>query len=188
MSDARKTAATNNVLLRLQVDIAALQETRLTETGHLEKRQNATERNTTIEERRAALLELKRQPTQSTRQALGEAIEVNCSAQPEDVPPTIGYNSVRAFSWQLARETSGVSTTVSRRPSDQHTARQLHSKAPGLDGIPVEVIQGAKEPLFEHLHALPCQCWVEWEVPQDIRGCTKTKEITVTAIITGGPR
>ena len=33
---------------------------------------------------------------------------------------------MKVFSWQLTQETSGVSMTVSRRLSDQHTARLVH--------------------------------------------------------------
>lgn len=38
ISDTRKTAVINNELLRLQVDIATLQETRLSESGTLRER------------------------------------------------------------------------------------------------------------------------------------------------------
>ena len=67
-------------------------------------------------QKRAALLEHKRQPTQSTPQALGEA---RGNMQ----------RTARSESIQLAtdRETSGMSTTVSTRPPDQDTARQLYS-------------------------------------------------------------
>ena len=43
---------------------------------------------------------------------------------------------------------------------------QLSSgKAPGNDGIPVEVIQCAKGTLLKELHGILCQCWREGEVP-----------------------
>nr|XP_027212554.1 uncharacterized protein LOC113805698 [Penaeus vannamei] len=44
-------------------------------------------------------------------------------------------------------------------------------KAPGLDGIPAEVIKSRKWPLLSHLHELLCQCWEEGKVPQDMRNC-----------------
>ena len=47
---------------------------------------------------------------------------------------------------------------------------QLSSgKAPGNDGIPVEVIKCAKGALLKELHKKLCQCWREGEVPQDMR-------------------
>ena len=39
ISDARKTAVINNELLRLQIDIAALQETRLADSGTLKEKE-----------------------------------------------------------------------------------------------------------------------------------------------------
>ena len=43
---------------------------------------------------------------------------------------------------------------------------QLSSgKAPGNDGIPVEVIKCAKGTLLMELHEILCQCWREGEVP-----------------------
>ena len=42
-------------------------------------------------------------------------------------------------------------------------------KAPGNDGIPVEVIKCAKGTLLKELHEILCQCWREGEVPQDMR-------------------
>ena len=46
---------------------------------------------------------------------------------------------------------------------------QLSSgKAPGNDGIPVEVIKCAKETLLKELHEILCQC-CRGEVPQDTR-------------------
>ena len=47
---------------------------------------------------------------------------------------------------------------------------QLSSgKAPGNDGISVEVIKCAKRTLLKELHEILCQCWREGEVPQDMR-------------------
>ena len=47
---------------------------------------------------------------------------------------------------------------------------QLSSdKAPGNDGMPVEVIKCAKETLLKEVHKILCQCWREGEVPQDMR-------------------
>ena len=42
-------------------------------------------------------------------------------------------------------------------------------KAPGNDGIPVEVIKCAKGTLLKELHEILCQCWREGEAPQDMR-------------------
>ena len=42
-------------------------------------------------------------------------------------------------------------------------------KAPGMDGIPAEVIKSAKGSLAEHLHNLLCQCWEEGQVPQEMK-------------------
>ena len=44
-------------------------------------------------------------------------------------------------------------------------------KAPGLDGIPPDVIKCAKSTLLGPLHTLLCQCWREGEVPQEMRDC-----------------
>ena len=47
---------------------------------------------------------------------------------------------------------------------------QLSSgKAPGNDGIPVEVIKCAKETLLKELQEILCQCWREGEVSHDMR-------------------
>ena len=48
---------------------------------------------------------------------------------------------------------------------DQHSS----GKAPGNDGIPVEIIKCAKGTLLKELHEILCQCWREGEVPQDMR-------------------
>ena len=51
---------------------------------------------------------------------------------------------------------------------------QLSSgKAPGNDGIPVEVIKCAKGTLLKKLHEILYQCWREGEVPQDMRDANK---------------
>lgn len=42
-------------------------------------------------------------------------------------------------------------------------------KAPGKDGIPPEVLKCIKGPLAEGRHEIPCQCWREGAVWQDIR-------------------
>ena len=44
-------------------------------------------------------------------------------------------------------------------------------KAPGLDGIPGEVIKCGKDVLLPTLHALLCKCWDEGLFPQDMRDC-----------------
>ena len=47
---------------------------------------------------------------------------------------------------------------------------QLSSgRAPGNDGIPVEVIKCAKGTLLKELNEILCQCWREGEVSQDMR-------------------
>ena len=42
-------------------------------------------------------------------------------------------------------------------------------KAPGNDGIPVDVIKCAKETLLKELHEILCHWWKESDVPQDMR-------------------
>ncbi|XP_035663411.1 uncharacterized protein LOC118407100 [Branchiostoma floridae] len=42
-------------------------------------------------------------------------------------------------------------------------------KAPGMDGIPPEVIKNAKGVLLPELHDILCQCWEEGEIPQDMK-------------------
>ena len=42
-------------------------------------------------------------------------------------------------------------------------------KAPGNDGIPVEVLKSGKPTLLEPLHTLLCKCWKEGHIPQDLR-------------------
>ena len=44
-------------------------------------------------------------------------------------------------------------------------------KAPGMDGIPPEIITCGKGALLDQLYELLCQCWEEGEVPQDMRDC-----------------
>ena len=60
-------------------------------------------------------------------------------------------------------------------PSEEELIKAIDrlpsGKAPGLDGIPSEVIKCAKGPLLKYLHILLCQCWEEGEVPQDMRDC-----------------
>ena len=47
--------------------------------------------------------------------------------------------------------------------------RLPQGKAPGMDGIPAEVVQVAGEPFMENLHELLLKCWRDGEVPQDMR-------------------
>ena len=42
-------------------------------------------------------------------------------------------------------------------------------KAPGMDGIPAEVIKCGKEILIPHLHNILCKCWDEGVIPQDMK-------------------
>ena len=58
-------------------------------------------------------------------------------------------------------------------PTEEELSKAIDSlardKAPGGDGIPVEVLQCAKPTLLHHLYELLCQCWEEGYVPQDMR-------------------
>ena len=59
-------------------------------------------------------------------------------------------------------------------PSVGELRRAINSlacgKAPGNDGIPLEVIKGGMNTaLLHHLHVLLLQCWEEGTVPQDMR-------------------
>ena len=42
-------------------------------------------------------------------------------------------------------------------------------KAPGIDGIPPEVLKDGESCLMEHLHKLFCTIWEQETVPQDFR-------------------
>ena len=42
-------------------------------------------------------------------------------------------------------------------------------KAPGLDGIPAEVLKCSGNQLLDNLHQLLCKCWEEGYVPQKMR-------------------
>ena len=42
-------------------------------------------------------------------------------------------------------------------------------KAPGTDGIPIDIIKHCKCTLLQPLHDTLCQCWREGDVPQDMR-------------------
>ena len=61
-----------------------------------------------------------------------------------------------------------------RPPSLEELLKVIDSlacnKAPGKDGIPLEVIKISKNNSFvNHLHELLCQCWDEGTIPQDMR-------------------
>ena len=64
---------------------------------------------------------------------------------------------------------------VDEMPSLEELSKAIDNlpsnKAPGLDGIPAEVIKSGKCPLLQHLYELLCQCQEEGEVPQDMRDC-----------------
>jgi len=55
-----------------------------------------------------------------------------------------------------------VMKKLDKMPSLEELSRATNSlpsgKAPGLDGIPAEVIKSGKWPLLSHLHELLCQC------------------------------
>ena len=59
-------------------------------------------------------------------------------------------------------------------------------KAPGMDGIPPEIIKCGKGALLDQLYELLCQCWEEDVVPHDMRDCniiTLYKENNGTKVI-----
>ncbi|RUS78611.1 hypothetical protein EGW08_013617 [Elysia chlorotica] len=65
------------------------------------------------------------------------------------------------------------------KPSIEELSKAINTfasgKAPGIDGIPPEVIKaGKKTVLLNHLHNLLLQCWVEGSVPQDMRDANTT--------------
>ena len=55
-----------------------------------------------------------------------------------------------------------LSTAIDRSPI---------GKAPGMDGIPPEIIKCGKSALLDQLYELFCQCWEEDDVPHDKRDC-----------------
>ena len=62
---------------------------------------------------------------------------------------------------------------LDREPTIDELSEALDSlasgKAPGKDGIPIEVLKCCKETLITELHKILCLRWSEGEVPQDMR-------------------
>ena len=60
-------------------------------------------------------------------------------------------------------------------PSAEELSRAIDrlriSKAPGMDGIPPEIIKYGKGTLLDQLYELLCRCWEEDDVPHDMRDC-----------------
>ena len=59
-------------------------------------------------------------------------------------------------------------------PTSEELSKAIDSlasgKAPGIDGIPPEVIKaGNQSNILDHFHKLLLQCWKEGTVPQDMR-------------------
>ena len=73
----------------------------------------------------------------------------------------------------MAMESLSIMDELDSEPTLKHINQALDQlpsgKAPGNDGIPVEVIKCAKRTLLKELHAIHCQYWREGEVPQDMR-------------------
>lgn len=64
-------------------------------------------------------------------------------------------------------------TELDELPTEDELSRAIDSlpdgKAPGMDGIPAEILKCSKDTLLPSLHELLCKCWTEGEVPQDMR-------------------
>ncbi|XP_078661585.1 uncharacterized protein LOC144905710 [Branchiostoma floridae x Branchiostoma belcheri] len=70
-------------------------------------------------------------------------------------------------------DTLSVLWDLDAAPTLEEVSKAIDSlrsgKAPGMDGIPPEVIKSAKGVLLPELHDLLCQCWEEGEIPQDMK-------------------
>ncbi|KAI8516527.1 hypothetical protein Bbelb_051080 [Branchiostoma belcheri] len=70
-------------------------------------------------------------------------------------------------------DTLSVLWDLDAAPTLEEVSKAIDSlrsgKAPGMDGIPPEVIKSAKGVLLPELHDLLCQCWEEGEIPQDLK-------------------
>ncbi|KAK7102272.1 hypothetical protein V1264_020516 [Littorina saxatilis] len=64
-------------------------------------------------------------------------------------------------------------TELDLTPSLEELSKAIDSlptgKAPGLDGIPPEIVKCAKSQALGHLHELLVHCWEEGKVPHDMR-------------------
>lgn len=64
-------------------------------------------------------------------------------------------------------------TDLDVEPSQEELSKAIDSlacgKAPGIDGIPPELIKHCKSTLLDPLHEVLCQCWSEGSLPQDMR-------------------
>ena len=73
----------------------------------------------------------------------------------------------------MAMESLSITNELDSEPTLEDINQALDQlssgKAPGNDGMPVEVIKCAKGTLLKELHEILCQCWRESEVPQDMR-------------------
>ena len=69
---------------------------------------------------------------------------------------------------QVMEELDAVPTVEEMRKAID---RLPTGKAPGMDGIPPEIIKCGKGALLDQLYKLLCQCWEEGEVPHDMRDC-----------------
>ncbi|KAI8521282.1 hypothetical protein Bbelb_010360 [Branchiostoma belcheri] len=196
----------------------------------------ANDLNVVIEEKRTALLEHKRSPSQQTLQALRTArSKVQCMARQcankfwldlcqsiqsaaesgnirgmyEGIKKAVGPTTNKSaplkclsgetitdrekqmerwlehYSELYSREntinesaldsidTLSVLWDLDAAPTLEEVSKAIDSlrsgKAPGMDGIPPEVIKSAKGVLLPELHDLLCQCWEEGEIPQDMK-------------------
>ena len=85
------------------------------------------------------------------------------------------YSRVNVVSVEalIAMESLSIMDELDSEPTlediNQALDQLYSSKAPGNDGIPVEVIKCAKGTLLKKLHEIFCQCGREGEVPQDMK-------------------
>ena len=93
----------------------------------------------------------------------------------------------------MAMESLSIMDELDSEPTLEEINQALDQlfpgKAPGNDGIAVEVTRCAKGTLFKELHEILCQCWREGEVPQDMgmltsSGSTRTRVKWATVTIT----